>query len=471
MTKRKSGLAGLLAALCLVSLTGCGGKAEVAESPARTGELAALSDEAYFEQEFSPVVRFVVASDVHVADLNSQQEEQRLADLFAVAYDYAAGQENYTGLDGVFFAGDVSDRGTPFSLQKFFSIVEENVREGTVVRATMGNHEYYDNAELAEYRFLTASGYESTDAHLEVGGYHFIFLSPDKGGKGYSGEKQDFLADALEEAAKDDPTGRKPIFVLQHHHVKKTVLGSGRWGVEDLKDILKKYPQVIDFSGHSHFPISDPRSVWQKEFTALGTGTLSYYEMDMAGVYDDYIFPTDRDGGWADSATGERDAAQFYIVEVDANHAVKVQGYDLLSGDWMIEPIFIRSVGDTSEFVYTAARYETAQPPVFSADAAVTLEEVSGDKVTLRFPQAEGDHVQHYQCALYCGDERVYFALRLACTDFRPVPETISVTFERLEKGKTYTAEIVAVSAFEKKSQPLTFEMTMTEPGQFLEGA
>lgn len=463
MRKKESRrLALLLSLACLLSVCACGVSSRVEESPARAGELARLSDETYFAEEFSPAVRFVVASDVHVADLDSQQEEQRLAQLFTVAYDYAAGHKTYTGLDGVFFVGDVSDRGTPFSLQKFFRIVEENVREGTVVRSSMGNHEYYDNAELAEYRFLTAGGYDSPDAHLELGGYHFILLSPDEGGKGYSAEKQAFLAEALEEAAQDDPTGRKPIFVFQHHHVRNTVLGSGRWGVDGLKDILKRYPQVIDFSGHSHFPISDPRSVWQDEFTALGTGTLSYYEMDMAGVYDEYIFPTDREGGWADSATGQRDAAQFYIVEVDNNHAVKVQGYDLLSDDWMIEPIPIRAVGDASEFIYTDQRYQTAQPPVFPADAAVTVEEVSGDEVTLRFPQAEGDHVQHYQCSLYCGNERVYFALRLACTDFRPVPETLSVTFERLEKGKTYIAEIVAVSAFEKKSAPLTFEMTMS---------
>ena len=458
----KKWLSLLLAAVCVLGLCGCGGKAEVAESPARAGELANLSDEAYFAEEFTPVLRFVVASDVHVADVKSEQEEQRLADLFTVAYDYAAGHGSYTALDGVFFAGDVSDRGTPYSLQKFFSIVEENVREGTQVRAILGNHEYYDNADLADYRFVTASGYESSDSHLVVGGYHFIFVSPDKGGKGYSADKQKFLSDALAEAAKDDPTGRKPIFVFQHHHVKKTVLGSGRWGVEDLKDILKKYPQVIDFSGHSHFPISDPRSVWQDEFTALGTGTLSYYEMDMAGVYDDYIFPTDREGGWTDSATGERDAAQFYIVEVDANHAVKVQGYDLLSGEWMIDPILIRSVGDPAEFTYTDARYDAAQPPVFAEGSAVTVDAGTDSTVTMRFPQAEGDHVQHYQCSLYCEGERVYFALRLACTDFRPVPETLTVTFERLEKGKTYTGEIVAVSAFEKKSQPLTFELTMS---------
>ena len=59
------------------------------------------------------------------------------------------------------------------------------------------------------------------------------------------------------------------------------------WGVKELTDILEKYPQVVDFAGHSHFPMNDPRSIWQGDYTALNTGTLSYYEMDLAGAKGD----------------------------------------------------------------------------------------------------------------------------------------------------------------------------------------
>ena len=48
----------------------------------------------------------------------------------------------------------------------------------------------------------------------------------------------------------------------------------------EFAEILKNYPQVVDFSGHSHVPINDPRSIHQKHFTALGTGSLSYFELD-----------------------------------------------------------------------------------------------------------------------------------------------------------------------------------------------
>ena len=459
----------LLLALSLLAMSGCGstGGSDVSDgicaSPARTGELASLSDEAYFA-DFTPVMRFAVASDVHVADLNSKQEEERLAQLFDVAYNYADNYDGYTGLDAAFFVGDVSDRGTPFSLQRFFLIVERNVREGTQIRATMGNHEYYDMADVAEWRFLDASDYEDTDAHLVIGGYHFIFLSPDGNGKSYSKEKQDFLAASLEEAAKDDATGCKPIFVFQHHPVSNTVYGSTTsWGVEELTSIIEKYPQVVDFSGHSHFPMNDPRSIWQGEFTALGCGTLSYYEMDLAGVKGDYVFATDREGGWAEKASGVRDAGQFYIVEVDANHAIRVLGYDLLSDGWMMDPITIRCVDEKSCFTYTNARADVSDAPVFSADAVVTEEKMTDGRPQFRFPQAVGeDLVQHYVCTLYSGGKQVAVNYRLACTCYLPVPETLTVYFapQKIQSGQEYRLEITPVNAWAVKGEPLVYTFT-----------
>ena len=69
-----------------------------------------------------------------------------------------------------------------------------------------------------------------------------------------------------------------------HHAVKGTVYGSELWYTNDLDGILEEYEQVVHFSGHSHFPINDPRSIWQGDFTALNTGTLSYAEMAPASA-------------------------------------------------------------------------------------------------------------------------------------------------------------------------------------------
>ena len=58
--------------------------------------------------------------------------------------------------------------------------------------------------------------------------------------------------------------------------------------------ILEKYPQAIAFGGHLHFPLNDPRSIWQASFTSFGCGSTRYmaiengkYEgMTIAEVYE-----------------------------------------------------------------------------------------------------------------------------------------------------------------------------------------
>ena len=246
-------------------------------------DISLLSDEEYFADYFTPVLRFVVASDVHIV-ARKCVEEERFAELFKQAYAYSDSHEKYNNLDGIFIVGDCTDNGSPSEFNKFFSIIEENAREGTVVRAVMGNHDYWYNRQTAPVLFKNASGYDDIDAHLVINGFHFIMLSPRERGNAFSADQQNWLRTKLREAADSDETGTRPIFVFNHQHISGTVYGSEDWGNPELKDELFIYPQAIDFSGHSHYPLSDPRSIWQGEFTALGTGSLSYFDMGLAGL-------------------------------------------------------------------------------------------------------------------------------------------------------------------------------------------
>lgn len=406
-------------------------------------------------EDFSPVLRFAVASDVHIADSGSDKEEARLAKLFDVSYSYAESQ-SYNRLDGVFFAGDISDNGSSLSMEKFFDIVNANVRSETVCRAVLGNHEFYTSSTNTVSRFLAASGYSEADTDFVLGGYHFIMMCPQSGGKGYTSTQKSWLKKRLAEDAKEDSTGAKPIFVFQHHAVSGTVYGSERWGISDISDLLSKYPQVVDFSGHSHFPINDPRSVWQGTFTALNDGTLSYYEMGIAGVADSLIFPCDRQGGYADDSD-HRDAAQFYIVEVDGSGAIRVKGYDLLSDTFICE-YNIPSVGNTGNFVYTEARRTASAPPVFDSSAAITLKGARTDAAIFEIPQASGeDIVQHYRFDVYdLNNNLVSTEYALSDTFYFPTPETLRCVVKGLTAGTDYYVKCRAVNCWEKESEPLT---------------
>ena len=101
------------------------------------------------------------------------------------------------------------------------------------------------------------------------------------------------------------------------------------------------YPQIIYFSGHSHAPINDPRSIHQKHFTSLGTGTLSYFELDEFDKITGTI-PDDCEK-----------AAQMLIVEADAQNRVRVYPFDILTNSFFPYIWKVDAPSDPSAFLYT----------------------------------------------------------------------------------------------------------------------
>lgn len=100
----------------------------------------------------------------------------------------------------------------------------------------------------------------------DIGG--FPFLARQYGEKG--------LADLIgREKHSLDPS--RPFFVVQHQHPKGTCYGPDAWGHDDGKDstaVLSAFPNAVAFSGHSHYSLTDERTVWQGSFTSVGTGSL-----------------------------------------------------------------------------------------------------------------------------------------------------------------------------------------------------
>ena len=454
----------LLFAVVLASFAACGKQPDdAADAP---------NDTPADDGSFAPVLRFVALSDVHLTD-TPDYRDTKFQKMFTDVYAYADAQTHYKKVDGIFVVGDIANNGSTASMTRFFSTLNGGAREGTVTRATLGNHEFVTDQENTVSRFLAASGYESEDAHLVIGGYHFIFLSPDavdgngNRGRGFTKAKQDWLKAELYAAAQSDPTGTKPIFVFQHQHVKDTVYGSAHnWGLTDLSAVLSIYPQVVDFSGHSHFPINDPRSVWQGAYTAFNTASFKGLEMDLAGVagYEDGVYPTDAEGGWNTTGGGRADGGQYYIVEVDASNRIRVQAFDVTTGQSVIEPILIEKVGYSAHFTYTNARKNSETLPAFAADATVTTVAVNAENATFRFPRTAGDtYVQHYRCEVYCGNVRVATVYRLDDGFLFPAPETLTLPLTGLVPETTYTVRIIPVTAWANEGQPLTFTFTTTE--------
>ena len=398
--------------------------------------------------DFSPVVRFTVTSDVHLNGSEGQAEAARLAQMLQTSKRLSTEDGSYSKLDAVAFVGDVCDKGTPETMKQFADICYENLYDNTKLLAVMGNHEFkHDQANtLSNWKRATGMNYRF---HEVINGFHFIGLSPDNEGRGYTLDSQVWLAEQLKAAENDKPD--YPIFVFQHHHIWGTVYGSLNWGNVDITAILAQFPQVVDFSGHSHYPINDPASIWQGSFTALGTGTLSYFEME--------YFPF-TGGQFPD---GHRQAAQMYVVEADINGATRIRPYDILGDCFIGENYFIERPSDRTCFAYNIQnRLAKSKPPEFESGAKIQAVKNDDASYSLSFPNASDNFlVRQYQVTVSeQSGKLVCSQTHLSGYYISPPPQRQNINIGELESGKTYVASVIAANAYYMPSKPLLLTFT-----------
>ena len=328
---------------------------------------------------FCPCLRFCVCSDLHIKEA-ADSHVPRLRQLMRTAYEIAAADPLYHKLDAFLFAGDLTDHGKPAQFHAFWDAVQSELQTGTQVLACIPR--YHDNWEFGKggkktglSHFRTITGL-TTDTHLRIGGFHFIAVSTSEKDRYYDRKQKRWLRLALKEAAKDNPNA--PVFFMQHEHVRNTVYGSSAfdgWGLTTFSRIFCKVPNLVHFSGHSHYPLNDPRSIFQKEFTAVGTGALSYAEFTVGSRRT--VHPP-----------ACETIAQGWIVEVDKENTVVLRGYDCLSGALLCTYV-LRFPADKRAFPFTPERQQArAVAPVFPADAVLQVNSTA-DGYTLTCPAAQ----------------------------------------------------------------------------------
>lgn len=396
--------------------------------------------------DFVPVLRFMVASDTHVLAANDKQS-RRIQKALKMSYAIAEADENYKTLDGVIFAGDTTDDGLQSAFCAFKSAIDSVIKPETQVMPLLAQaHDggTYDYKSLDYFKLLHDT--DATDNHYVINGYHFITMSRAYvDGVRYADYQREWLKAELDKAVADDPT--KPIFFAQHEHVDKTVYGSSDfegWDDEFFKDIFMQYPQLVHFSGHSHYPLNDPRSLWQGEFTAIGTGSLYYVELTVEDVRT--VHPE-----------GYKDEVQYWIVEVDANNRVRLLGIDLVEEKVLVEYV-LENPADPENREYTPEKQSArSTAPVFADDAKVEAKTSLG-KTSLTFDSAkstDGTPVYLYRITVNnAAGEEVYNDWLLPKYYSATVDATNTVNLGKLDKGD-YTAIITAETAYGVKSTPV----------------
>ena len=408
------------------------------------------------DDTFVPVLRFAAASDTHIRDEGDFTAE-RIEKMLQDAYRFAAEDSSYKTLDALLLAGDVTNDGTKTEFEKLGKTLHASLKEETKLLAIAAkNHDGYHLSRKEVRSSIAAITGNDADFHVVINGYHFIGISVSSHKLShYDKEQKAWLKEQLDTATAED--ANKPVFVIQHEHPKNTVYGSSgfeRWYTSAFNDIFEQYPQVVDFSGHSHYPLNHPNSVWQGAYTAIGTGAVKS---------TDYTVEDMRDIA---SSPDNRNCSGYWIVEVDAANRLRLRGIDLLAGKVLCEYILDNPANKENRAFSPENKAKASTAPVFSADTVMDVNAAKG-RCTVSLTKA--DSTDGMPVVLYRAFATNEKGKVIAETWTQPeyfladAPEKVELTLKGLSKG-TYTISVVAETAYGVQSEALQKEVQILAP-------
>lgn len=396
--------------------------------------------------DFLPKLRFIVTSDIHYK-IDEDISKDRFEKGMKMAYDYAS-QSEYKNIDAFFAVGDFANSGKREEMLKFKASLDKCISPETKKVLMLASHEFHSAGQRNAENLLSEIFDQQPDNYFELKGCPFLCVSTEDGCR-IKDKKQEWLSSCLKEAAEKDR--KRPFFVFQHPHLTDTVYGSINWGDDDIIAILTDYPQVIDFSGHSHAPINDPRSIHQKYFTSLGTGSLLYFELDEF----DYMYGT--------VPPDCKECAQFYIVEVNEENAVRIIPVDVLSGKFFNDGLLIETPWEPESFIFTEDRAVSEKKPYFD-NGFVCEHSIEDHKLCLSFSQAKTDdyRVNSYTVAVRDSDNMIIYQKKVSSSYYRyDMPDRIDITVDfPFEKGQ-FSVEITANGFWFAKSDKFIYSFTV----------
>ncbi len=337
-----------------------------------------------------PKLKIGILSDIHIRNLES-----------AAVYEHTLKYFRDENVDGVIIAGDIADYGfeSQFAIaaEKWYSVFpNDTAPDGHLVKKLFvyGNHDM----EGFNYGFVKKACPDEAQREREkmcdrraeiwekyyhekwepiqlknVNGYYFICGH-------YQNRNNMPGLDKFLELHKDKFANKnKPFFYIQHTHPKGTCSSPFVWGQDngEVTRLLSEYPNVISFSGHSHYPLTDERTIWQGAFTSVGTASLSYvYPIGARENSEVYRVP-------------EKIPSQMPVMDYyKGKHGMLMTVYDdcitlerkefihdeLLGENWII-PLPHTVVNPPLSF---EARAKVAPIPQFPENSIVTIERTNG---------------------------------------------------------------------------------------------
>ena len=356
-----------------------------------------------------PIAKIGVLSDVHLKEPGDET-------YFVRALEYFRDK----GADGVLVAGDIADTGRISQLRRagdsWFKVFpdgkapdgrkveqlfvygnhdrwgwkwgheKEKKKDPSIVADLIGySHENMKKAWEESFREEYVPVWMKNVNGIAVIGAHW----------GYNDDHNKAMEAFFAEKGKRlDP--RLPFFYTQHDHPKDTCFGAWAWGHDDGTStrVLSAFPNAVAFSGHSHYTLTDERTVWQGAFTSINTSSMKYSSLD-------YSCRENAPGNSSGYGGEKRAHAMGRIVTRDGRQGMLVSVFEdrleierreftygeSLGDDWIV-PIPAKADGPLSY----ARRASLRSAPEFAKGAKVEVvqkEDEKGKKIVeVKFPSA-----------------------------------------------------------------------------------
>lgn len=458
-------------------------------------------------RELSPVFdeSKIALSLAAISDVHIEGSSDAYANKFTSALNQLkvkAAESDANGIDGVMVVGDLIQRAEITMAQNFKALYEDVFKPTEVPMIyTIGNHDMnpkYDWTPSTVAQSVAMSNtfgeeYFKTDIdntmrnnyearHCVIGGYHILAVTPNGDQPiTYSPNVITWLDQQLEAITKTDPN--RYVIVLTHPMIYNTIYGSllgeeggiwtstlpNYWATRVLTGVLEKYPQVVTFHGHLHFPINDPRSLWQGKWTALGCGSTRYMAIEPAGWE-----------GISNTPTVMNDANNFsqgYLVQFDVNGNMRVVKMDFFNNGTIGEPYVMQypdAAGANLAKYNNVTRKAANQAPTMSTIEAKDVKDNEAASVTFAAGK-DDEFVHHYVITLSKGGNVV--ATKKILADFYLHPNTSEMKsswtygFGTLSESGQYTVTVVAVDSWDAESAPVsaTFNCGDVTPSEKVE--
>ena len=427
-----TGIFGILALLCVITLCWAIG-------PWTAGTVTdALPT---VPQDFVPTVRLIAFTDPH--NMND-----RVAGIVDKAYELYDNDPVYPGVDGIFGIGDFTSVGLEGDYANYTEVLFSHVRSETPCINVLGNHEF--KVDYYDELFVKYFPHEP-DTVTDIKGFTCIGFSGDRGLTEwtFTPASLKWLSDAIDDA--EATADGKPIFVFAHPHPFGTVYGSTVWNDFQLNPIYAGKSNIITFTGHSHFPMNDPRSINQNTYTVVGCGACRSFELDINGIVGQH-------------PDGYDTAYEMCVIEANDTGSVRIRGYDVNSDTYFCD-YFIENVNDRSTFAYTYKNmkaHDTA--PVFPENTAAKAFRSENGEWVISFSEAHSGFIVHeYKVTIRDEKGKKIFSKNFI-NDYYVIDDDDTADFrigtDTLESGRSYTLEVRAESAYHKYSDTIKLPFT-----------